>query len=140
MQKYKLFYDNKLNDFFFYKNKNYEYIPYYKFDIQQLNPLNPIEFNFLFKEFDLPFIEDQWIRVIRDCFENNKSLKFVFGKYLARMALKSFCGFHYGDMILNGSKIIENKTLCEFTDEQIQEIYLNITKCLKERGIINDNN
>ena len=112
MQKHKLFYNDKLNNFFFYKDKNYNYIPYYKFDIQQLNPLTPSSFDFLFKEFDLPFIESEWINLICSQNENNKSLKFVFGKYLAKMKLKGFCKLHYGEMVLtNEPNIIQERTL-----------------------------
>lgn len=45
--------------------------------------------------------------------------------------------------VLPGGSIIalpEGLSLCEFTDEEIQEMYLKITKYLKERGILNDNN
>lgn len=111
IQKSKLFNNDELNKLFFYKGKDGKYIPYYRSDIKQLNPLNPFEFNFLFKEFNLPFIEMEWVYCIK---KHNDSLHFVFPKYLALMKLKGFLRFNYGMIVwLDNPDIIQEKTLLE---------------------------
>ena len=55
----------------------------------------------LMQEFDIPYIEDVWRRLL-----NNKSIAApsIFGKYLATMKLYSYSSFGYNDSYLFNNK------------------------------------
>lgn len=74
----------------FYKYKdNVTICPYYKEDINKvINPYKPYTFFPFLKEFDIPFIESYWLRLIKKTLERGQSLNNIFGKYLAWCKLK----------------------------------------------------
>jgi hypothetical protein len=90
----------------FYKDKNGNIVPYWKEDIKAVvNPLKPATFLPLLELFDVPYFEEEWIRMICSISEdpfrwNNKT---VFGSYLSKMKLCAYKPFGFKDsMVLYG--------------------------------------
>lgn len=81
----------------FYKDKQGTIIPYLKEDIQRaINPLIPATFFPLLELFDIPYIEEEWLRTVRYAYEHN-CISTVFGKYLALMKLAAYRLFTFRD-------------------------------------------
>lgn len=72
----------------FYKDKNNNIFPYLKTDIcNKINVFKPCTFFPIFQELDIPFIEDQWLLIIKRNIEKGIKEKDLalktFGKYLS---------------------------------------------------------
>lgn len=75
----------------FFKTKTNEIFPYYKEDIYKvINVFKPSTFLPIFQELDIPFYEEEWLRLIKHQMERGGQLSFIFGKYLAKMKLFDF--------------------------------------------------
>lgn len=76
---------------YFYKRKDGTIFPYYKEDIKkQIDVFKPYTFLPIFKELDIPFYEEEWLRLIQRNMEKGHDLSLIFGKYLAKMKLHDF--------------------------------------------------
>lgn len=75
----------------FYKRKDGTIFPYYKKDIKkQINVFKPSTFLPIFQELDIPFYENEWLKLIERCIEKGQDFSSIFGKYLAKMKLYDF--------------------------------------------------
>ena len=84
----------------FYKDKKGNIFPYLKEDMQRyVNPLKPCTFFPLLQELDLPFYEEEWLRLLLKVYQNPESRKLenVFGLYLSKMKLHDFRDFGFKD-------------------------------------------
>ena len=120
-------YDPKwCQEHWFYKDKNGNIIPYFKEDIIAIiNPLKPSTFLPFLKLFDIPFIEEEWMEMVRTISENpfQKNGKLIFGRYLTKMKLPAYKSLGFKDSILLSYKNIE-----DFIDS---EYYIQSTVYIK---------
>lgn len=69
-----------------------------KVEMQNLiDPLQPRSFIKVLEELDIPFFEDEWLRIIENKLNRNHSLAYTMGAYIALMNLKGFCNFTFVD-------------------------------------------
>lgn len=91
----------------FYKNKNGDFFPYLKSFIKnKIDPYNKETFLFILKDLDIPFIEDEWDKLLKRVEEGITKKESVFGKYYTKMHLRSFKDFRFknSDEINNFNK------------------------------------
>lgn len=85
----------------FYKDKKGNIFPYWKEDIRRyVDPHKPVTFISLLQELDIPFIEEQWIRLLERAYNHNNpsvQLQNIFGKYLSLMKLRGFRNYTFLD-------------------------------------------
>ena len=114
----------------FYKDKNGNVMPYLKEDIQNIiNPLKPSTFLPILKLFDIPYIEDEWIKLICSISENifrwrNRT---VFGSYLSKMKLAAYKPFGFKDSVIQCGNI-----------ENLENIEYYIQSSVLQRPMDND--
>lgn len=64
------------------------------------DPFNPLAWADEFIFYDIPFIAEEWNRVIEICKKKKKPFNYVFPKYLSIMKLKAWKGYGWKDSIL----------------------------------------
>lgn len=75
----------------FFTTKTGDFFPYLKEDIyNKIDVFKPNSFLPLFKELDIPFYEEEWLRLIKIQIKKGGQLSYIFGKYLAKMKLYDF--------------------------------------------------
>ena len=85
-----LFCDKPMEALFF-KTKTGDFFPYLKEDIyNKINVFKPCTFLPLFQELDIPFYEEEWLRLIRVQIKKGRQLSYIFGRYLSKMKLFDF--------------------------------------------------
>ena len=62
-----------------------------------IDPYNKSTFLFLLHDMDYPFIEKEWDCTLKSMIKNNRDLKWILGKYIAKMRLCSYKYFRYED-------------------------------------------
>ena len=88
------------NEAWFYKDKNGKVIPYLREDIKQIvDPLKPSTFLPLLELFDVPYFEEEWIKIMCSISENPDrwNRRTVFGSYLSKMKLRAYKHFGFKD-------------------------------------------
>ena len=68
-----------------------------------IDPLQPRTFIKFLVEMDLPFFEEEWIRMIEGVLNQNAPTSFVIGKYIAKMNLPAFRQFTFEDSIFDNT-------------------------------------
>ena len=92
--------EKSVDDFLRFKDKTIKPVCkdclYLSLNDEDINTIFP-----LMQEFNIPYIEDVWRRLL-----NNKSIAApsIFGKYLATMKLYSYSSFGYNDSYLFNNK------------------------------------
>ena len=83
----------------FYKYKDGKLFPYYKEDIKKkINVYKPCTFFPVLQALDVPFYEEEWLRMIKRQLERGSGdLSSIFGRYLAKMYLHDFRNFGFSD-------------------------------------------
>lgn len=95
----------------FYKRKDGTIFPYLKEDIKkQIDVFKPCTFLPIFKELDIPFYEEDWLRQIQRNMEKGHDLSLTFGQYYAKMKLHDFKirGFQDSDKFFSNINAYEN--------------------------------
>lgn len=83
-----------------------------------IDPLKPRSFIKFLEEMDIPFFEDEWIRILETTLNRGGNLKFVIGKYIALMNLKGFRPFVFTDSRYNKDVVkYRIKVEQEFSEE-----------------------
>lgn len=78
--------------FYKYKNSNERFLICKDCLMSQLDIYNKDTFLWILKELDIPFIEEEWNRIVER--HNDKS---VLGRYIAKMKLRGFQGYSWLD-------------------------------------------
>lgn len=79
-----LYTEEEKQKLFYYRNKNNEYLPYFKEDIEkEIDVFKPNTFLPILKELDFPFYERRWLEYIKLCMKKGWSFSTVLRKYLA---------------------------------------------------------
>lgn len=100
----------------FYHLKDGSLYPYYKEDIQKIDIFDIEAIKLICKDMDYPFFIDQWLSLIKVTLERHRSIKSIFGKYIAKMRLFSFKECNYimseeYDFICTGNEEERNKEI-----------------------------
>lgn len=66
-------------------------------ELKGRNPFDPLSYIDLFEKYDIPLIPFEWNKYLQKQIERQKSLIFVFGKYLSLMKLKGYKDFTFND-------------------------------------------
>ncbi len=95
-------YDLSHHPEWFYKDRDNNLYPQYRTEIQKIvDPYKPDTFLPILEKMDYPFLEDIWLDTLTYVILNGKELKWVFGKYIAKMRLKSFSLMRFKDSQYN---------------------------------------
>ena len=66
-------------------------------ELKGRNPFDPLSYIDLFEKYNIPLIPFEWNKYLQKQIERQKSLMFVFGKYLSLMKLKGYKDFTFND-------------------------------------------
>lgn len=69
---------------------------------EKVDPFRESTFLLFLKEMDYPYFSDEWLKILKVCIEYNRK-DLCFGRYISKMWLSSFKGYHWEDSNLLNS-------------------------------------
>lgn len=109
-------------DFYFYKDFKTSYWICKECTKKDINDYDPETFLWLCKDFDIPYIEEEWA-TLRDRVMKKRASYSVFGKYLSKMKLCSWRTYTYKDTAKINKMITEKRVFKEERDQELKELY-----------------
>lgn len=119
----------------FYTSNNIEkYPPDGKFNLckkcltMHVNNWDPLTFLYILEEADVPFIPDEWNRLLESYGQDLEKMTgmTILGRYLSKMKLKQYRSFRWVDSerLRNESQVRKRNTMEQsgYTEEQIEEV------------------